>query len=116
LSVKVAARNSLRGFGQAELMAALHNLTRAVMRRLLLLTAASAIISISTALPQAAAAMTPGAASGVQDALAATSAVESVVRVCRHRFFTSRRVCWIDRSRPPTVCHRIRGTNRLDCY
>jgi len=39
-----------------------------------------------------------------------------VVRVCRHRFFTSKRECYVDRSRPPTVCHRIRGTNRMDCY
>jgi hypothetical protein len=61
-------------------------------------------------------AMTVGTASGIQQGLAQTSAVERVVRVCRHRFFTSRRECFVDRSRPPTVCHRIRGTNRLDCY
>ncbi len=86
------------------------------MRRIVLLTAASAIVSIGMLLPQSAGAMTIGTASGIESALAATSDVESVVRVCRHRFFTSQRVCRVDRSRPPTVCHRIRGTNRLDCY
>jgi hypothetical protein len=61
-------------------------------------------------------AMTVGTASGVHQGLTETNAVEKVVRVCRHRFFTSRRECFVDRSRPPTVCHRIRGTNRMDCY
>jgi hypothetical protein len=60
--------------------------------------------------------MTIGTAAGIQDARAATSAVEPIVRVCRHRFLTSQRYCFVDRSRPPTVCHRIRGTNRFDCY
>lgn len=75
-------------------------------------TAASLVLM----LPSGADAMTATTASGIRSALAETSAVEHVVRVCRHRFFTSRRHCFTDRSRPPTVCHRIRGTNRLDCY
>jgi hypothetical protein len=61
-------------------------------------------------------AMTVGSASAIQQGAAATSAVEQVVRVCRHRFFTSKRECYIDRSRPPTVCHHIRPTSRRDCY
>lgn len=81
-----------------------------------LLSIAVAIVSIHAMLPSSAGAMTIGTASGIQDARAATSAVEPVVRVCRHRFFTSQRYCFVDRSRPPTVCHRIRGTNRFDCY
>ena len=72
--------------------------------------------AISLSLAPSAIAMTVGTASGIQQDLAETNAVEQVVRVCRHRLFTSRRECFVDRSRPPTVCHRIRGTNRLDCY
>jgi len=78
--------------------------------------AAAAAVSFSLLPAPGATAMTVGTASGIQQGLAKTSAVEHVVRVCRHRFFTSRRECFVDRSRPPTVCHRIRGTNRLDCY
>jgi hypothetical protein len=74
------------------------------------------VAAISLSLAPSAIAMTVGTASGIQQGLAQTNAVEKVVRVCRHRFFTSRRECFVDRSRPPTVCHRIRGTNRLDCY
>ena len=85
------------------------------MQRYFSAMAIAAAISF-TALPASAIAMTVGTASGVQQGLAETNAVEKVVRVCRHRFFTSRRECFVDRSRPPTVCHRIRGTNRLDCY
>ena len=78
--------------------------------------AVAAAISFSLLLAPSALAMTVGTASGIQQGLAKTNAVEQVVRVCRHRFFTSRRECFVDRSRTPTVCHRIRGTNRLDCY
>jgi hypothetical protein len=77
---------------------------------------AASLLSLAVMLPSGADAMTAGTAPGVKNALAETSSVENVVRVCRHRFFTSERRCWTDRSRPPTVCHRIRGTNRLDCY
>jgi hypothetical protein len=61
-------------------------------------------------------AMTVGTASGIQQSLVTTSAIEKVVRVCRHRFWTSKRVCYVDRSRPPTVCHHLRNSSRRDCY
>ena len=86
------------------------------MRRYFSSMAVAAAISFSLLSASDAIAMTVGTASGVQQGLAETNAIEKVVRVCRHRFFTSRRECFVDRSRPPTVCHRIRGTNRLDCY
>jgi len=86
------------------------------MRRYFTSMAVAAAISFFLLPAPSATAMTVGTASGIQQGLAETSAVERVVRVCRHRFFTSRRECFVDRSRPPTVCHRIRGTNRLDCY
>ena len=86
------------------------------MRRYFTAMAIAAAISFSLLPASSAIAMTVGTASGVQQGLAETNAVEKVVRVCRHRFFTSRRECFVDRSRPPTVCHRIRGTNRMDCY
>ena len=78
--------------------------------------AVAAAISFSLLFATGATAMTVGTASGIQQSLADTSSVEKVVRVCRHRLFTSKRECYVDRSRPPTVCHRIRGTNRMDCY
>ena len=86
------------------------------MRRYFTAMAVAAAISFSLLPASSAIAMTVGTASGVQQGLAETNQVEKVVRVCRHRFFTSRRECFVDRSRPPTVCHRIRGTNRVDCY
>ncbi len=64
-------------------------------------------------------AMTVGTVSGIQQGLAKTNLVEQVVRVCRRDVRTGQRVCWVDRSRPPTVCHRVRGRDgivRLDCY
>jgi hypothetical protein len=64
------------------------------MRRILLsLTAASAIVS-AAALLAPAGAMTVGTASGMQAALDETSALDEVVYVCRHRYYSSRRVCW----------------------
>jgi hypothetical protein len=86
------------------------------MQRYLASMAVAAAVSFSLLSASSAIAMTVGTASGVQQGLAETNAVEKVVRVCRHRFFTSKRECYVDRSRPPTVCHRIRGTNRMDCY
>jgi len=86
------------------------------MQRYLASMAVAAAVSFSLLSASRAIAMTVGTASGVQQGLAETNAVEKVVRVCRHRFFTSKRECYVDRSRPPTVCHRIRGTNRMDCY
>ena len=86
------------------------------MRRYFAFMSAAAIVSFGLLAAPAASAMTVGTASGIQQGLAETSAVEKVVRVCRHRFMTSRRYCYIDRSRPPTVCHHIRSTSRRDCY
>jgi hypothetical protein len=67
----------------------------------------------------AANAMPAGAASGIRQGLADTNMIEQVVRICHRNVRTGERRCWIDRSRPPTVCHVIRerdGTRRLDCY
>ena len=89
------------------------------MQRLSALTAAAAAVSFSMLLAPGANAMTVGTASGIHQGIASTSAIEQVVRVCRHNMWTSRRQCWIDRSRPPTVCHWIRGRDgRMvrDCY
>ena len=64
------------------------------MRRVLLsLTAASAILTAAAVLTPASA-MTVGTAQGIKTGLAETSAVDEVVYVCRHRYFTSRRLCW----------------------
>jgi hypothetical protein len=63
------------------------------MRRALLsLTAASTILTGAALMP--ASAMTVGTASGIRAGVAETSAVDQVVYVCRHRYFTSRRLCW----------------------
>jgi hypothetical protein len=75
-----------------------------------------AAVSLSLLLTAGASAVTVGTAQGVKRALAETSAVEKVVRVCRHRFWTSQRYCYTDRSRPPTVCHHLRNSSRRDCY
>ena len=86
------------------------------MRQYFAFMATAAAVSFSLLVAPGANAMTVGTASGIQQGLAKTSAVEQVVRVCRHRFFTSRRECYVDRSRPPTVCHHLRATSRRDCY
>jgi len=86
------------------------------MRRYFVFMTAAAAVSLSLMLTSGVGAMTVGTASGIQQGAATTSAVEQVVRVCRHRFFTSKRECYVDRSRPPTVCHHIRSTSRRDCY
>ena len=84
------------------------------MHRIFAFAAVAATIAL---LPvQAANAMTVGTAAGIQQGVATTNSVEKVVRVCRHRFWTSKRQCYVDRSRPPTVCHHIRSTSRRDCY
>ena len=79
-------------------------------------TAVIAAASFSFLLVSSAGATTVGAASGIKQGLAESSAVQKVVRVCRHSMFTSRRVCFVDRSRPPTVCHHLRNSSRRDCY
>ncbi len=86
------------------------------MRRILAHTAIASIISVLVLLAPSAGAMTVGTVSGIQKSLGKTGVVEPVVRVCWHNIFTSRRECWVDRSRPPTVCHHIRSTSRRDCY
>jgi hypothetical protein len=84
------------------------------MRRYFAFAAVAAAITL---LPvHAGNAMTVGTAAGIQQSLVTTSAIEKVVRVCRHRFWTSKRVCYVDRSRPPTVCHHLRNSSRRDCY
>lgn len=74
------------------------------MRKIVLsLAAAAAIISAASLAPTQANAMTVGTASGIEAAIAETSAVLDVATVCRHRYYSSRRVCtWVpDRRRPP---------------
>jgi hypothetical protein len=86
------------------------------MRRYFAFMSAAAVVSLALLPVAGVSAMTVGSASGIQQGLAEASAVEKVVRVCRHRFWTSRRECYVDRSRPPTVCHHLRATSRRDCY
>jgi hypothetical protein len=65
------------------------------MRKILLsVAAAAAIVSAASLAPTSAQAMTPGAAAGVLGALEETSLVDDVRYVCRHRGYSSRRVCW----------------------
>jgi hypothetical protein len=80
--------------------------------------AAAAVLSFSV-LPSTANAMTAGTASGIGQGLAETGLVEQARTVCRDDPATGRRVCWIDRSQPPTVCHWVRDRNGnlvRDCY
>lgn len=64
------------------------------MRKLLLsLTAATAVAAAAVSIAPASA-MTVGTASSMQAAIDEASAIDQVVYVCRHRYFTSRRVCW----------------------
>jgi hypothetical protein len=63
------------------------------MRKILLsLTAASAIVACASVVP--AGAMTVGTASGIHAAIADASVLDEVAYVCRHRYYSSRRVCW----------------------
>lgn len=78
--------------------------------------AAAAAVSITLLSTPSANAITARTAPGIAQGLAETNMVEKVVRVCRHNFWTSRRQCWTDRSRPPTVCHHLRNSSRRDCY
>lgn len=64
------------------------------MRRVLLSLSAASTILIAASTLSPASAMTVGTATGIQAGLAETSAVDQVVYVCRHRYFTSRRLCW----------------------
>ncbi len=65
------------------------------MRRVLLsLTAAAALVSAASLTPLSANAMTAGTASGLRGAANAVDVIDGVRYVCRHRGWSSRRVCW----------------------
>jgi len=59
---------------------------------LLSVTAASALLAAASLAP--AHAMTVGTASTMQAAVDNASALEDAAYVCRHRYYSSRRVCW----------------------
>src|SRR5436190_21629512 len=63
------------------------------MRKIVLsLTAVSALVVGAAIAP--AQAMTVGTAAGMQAAIDNASMVEDAAYVCRHRYWSSRRVCW----------------------
>jgi hypothetical protein len=64
-----------------------------IMRKVLLTISTAAILSATPALMPARA-MPPGTASGIKAALADTRVVDEVAYVCRHRYLSSRRLCW----------------------
>jgi hypothetical protein len=64
------------------------------MRKTLLSLSAAAAFMATAASVAPASAMTVGTSPGIQAALADTDAVDQVVYVCRHRYYSSRRVCW----------------------
>lgn len=80
--------------------------------------AAAVVAATFAAIPGASA--TPfGAAAGVHQGPAKATMIEQVRTVCRLDPATNRRVCVIDRSQPPTVCHWVRDANGnlvRDCY
>jgi hypothetical protein len=61
---------------------------------LLSLTAVAAIAAGPAIAPQPAGAMSVGTVAGVRAAVAGTGPTAQVAYVCRHRYYTSRRVCW----------------------
>ncbi len=63
-------------------------------RTILSLTAAAAIASAATMLPSRADAMGIGSAAAMQMAVEDMNALENAAYVCRHRYYSSRRVCW----------------------
>ncbi|MBM3530726.1 MAG: hypothetical protein FJX62_21825 [Alphaproteobacteria bacterium] len=63
-------------------------------------TAASALAAGAALLPASASAMTVGTAPGIQAAAAETAMVDEARTVCRHRWRSSRRVCWWEPGRP----------------
>jgi hypothetical protein len=89
-----------------------------MQKYLAVLTAAVAGAAI-VLLASSANALPAGTGLSIQRGLAEIDTVERVVRVCNRNVRTGQEVCWIDRSRPPTVCHVIRqrdGSRRIDCY
>ena len=88
------------------------------MRKHLAAIATAATLSFCL-MPASANAMQAGIASGIQQGVADATLVEQARTVCRDDPTTGRRVCWIDRSQPPTVCHWVRDRNGnivRDCY
>ena len=80
---------------------------------------AAATVAFFVSLASGASAIPVGAAAGVHQGLAETKVIEQVRTVCRLDPVTNRRICWIDRSQPPTVCHWVRDRNGnlvRDCY
>jgi lipopolysaccharide biosynthesis regulator YciM len=63
------------------------------MRTILLSFAAASAIMAAAAISPASA-MTVGTAAGIRSALADQPLVQDAAYVCRHRFYTSRRLCW----------------------
>ena len=63
-------------------------------RTLLSLAAAAAIVSAATLLPTRADAMGVGTAAAIDVAMADIGMVEDARYVCRHRVYSSRRVCF----------------------
>ena len=63
-------------------------------RTLLSLAAATAIVSAATLLPGRANAMGIGTAAAIDMAVTDMSVLEDAAYVCRHRYYSSRRVCW----------------------
>lgn len=76
--------------------------------RSFVLTLIAAFAVAAAALSAHAGPVTVGAASGIQAAFAETSAVQDAAYVCRHRSFSSRRVCWWR----PTYRHRYWRSRR----
>ena len=89
------------------------------MRPYLAAIAAATTVAFSVSLAPGANAMLIGAAASVQQGLAETTIIQQARTVCRIDQATNRRICWIDRSQPPTVCHWVRDSNGnlvRDCY
>ena len=63
------------------------------MRAIVLSLSVAAAIAAS-ALSAPAHAVTAGTASAIEAALAQEAVVQNAAYVCRHRFYTSRRICW----------------------
>ena len=85
------------------------------MRMYFAAAAAVAFVALSSGATAGPAAAPAGARPG----FAQTNAIEQVRTVCRDDRTTGRRVCVIDRSQPPTVCHWVRDQNGnlvRDCY
>jgi hypothetical protein len=89
------------------------------MQKYLAALTAAAVGAVVLMVASSANAMPTGAGLSIQRGLAEIDTLERVVRVCNRNVRTGQEVCWIDRSRPPTVCHVIRqrdGSRRIDCY